>query len=971
MLTITGPSTTFVVLGTIAVRSEGRHRTFVGRQRLLLAQLLVERGRIVSTERLAWTLWEDDVPSDPGAALRSQLSRLRRMLPAGALVTDREGYGLDVERSDLDATRFEDLVGASELADAPTALGFLDDALSLWHGAAFGPVADREFALVEAARLDDMRLRARERRGELLLETGEVVAAADALAGVVHEHPEREHARALLMRALYEQGRHTDALDVYQRWRTELVERGLEPSEELRGAEQSVLTHQIVPRPTASGPGALPRPVTTFVGRETEVPRIVGLIGDSRLVTLTGPGGVGKTRLASEAAGRLIDGGAVVHFCDLAAIGRDAQVVRAVAIATGSARSDARSREDHLLAHLADKQIILLLDNCEHVMDGVARLADRLVHHTDGVRVMATSREPLRVDGEVVVPVTPLGTGSDSAALELFVDRARTANPVLHLGPNDVADVERICARLDGLPLAIELAAGRLRTMTSRELAVALESGFELLDGGPRTNPRHQSLRSVIDWSYSQLDRSTAQLFETLSVFAGGFDIDAADVVAAPNVRPGAHVAGDVAKLVDCSLLSVRRTGDATTYRMLETLRSYARDRLDAGERGVDVRDRHATWVLSFAESVGAVLRGPDEREAVDRIHRYFDDLRRAHEWLVGRDIERALQLSVALHPFAMWRGHSEVFEWAETAVAAAGGTRTPLLTAALGCAAMGRVQRGELDEAEAAAEMAIRTAFQPSTAWIAREALADVKLLRGDVAEAAALYVDCHGDAKAHDDAPQAVWSLGSAALAHLYGGRTTEAAQLAAATAREADESRNPSALSFAHFVIGEIAAATGEADAEAHLHRAIAIASTCDSHFVEGIARVTLATLQADASDTADALDHYAVAVEQWGRHNTWAPQWVTLRHLVDVLARHGAVADAAVLYGAVTSTRTGAPAFGSDARLLAGARKILETELGATDFDRAAAYGASLAGEDVVTTALQAIDALRRSLARAAN
>ncbi len=971
MLTTTSPSTTYAVLGTIAVESGGHRRTIVGRQCLLLAHLLVERGRTVAVDRLVHTLWADDLPRDPGAALRSQVSRLRRVLPAGELVGDTGGYRLEVDRSDLDATRFEDLVAAAAEADTSTASLLLDEAVALWHGPAFGPVADRDFAQAEAVRLDDLRLRATEQRCELLLENGDAAEAAAGLARVVHEHPEREHARALLMELLYREGRHTDALDLYQGWREHLAERGLEPAPELRSLEQKILTHELTPKVGKRHPAGIPRPITTFVGREIELRRVVELVADSRLITLCGPGGVGKTRLALEATYRLMDRGEVVHYCDLAAIGRGTHVVRAVAMAAGAERPDSRSREEHLVAHLDHQRMVLVLDNCEHVIEAVARLADRLLHHTNGVRLVATSREPLAVDGERVLTVAPLALGSGSPALELFLDRARQANPDVDLGPEHLADAAVVCARLDGLPLAIELAAGRLRTMSLRELTAVLGSGLELLDGGPRATPRHRSLESVIDWSYKQLDEQVRLLFEALSVFAGGFDIEGAVAVAAPDGDAPSRVAADVARLVDCSLLSARRTGDATTYRMLDTLRSYAHKQVDAGGCGEDVRNRHAAWAVSLAEDAAVGLRGPDEREWVERIHQHFDDLRLAHEWLVGRDVERALRLSAALHPFAMWRGHGEVFDWAETAVAAAGGTRSASLISALASAAIGRAQRGELDEAESAAYAALRATTDRSAAWIAREAVADVKLLRGEIDDAIALYLECHRHAMADGDAPQAVWSLGSAALAHLYGGQPADAAALAATTVRQANDSQNPSAVAFAEFVLGEIGAATGDDDADAHLRRAIEIASSCDSRFVEGLASVTLATLEARANDTPQALDHYAAAIQQWGRHNAWAPQWVTLRHLVDLLSRHGAATEAAVLYGAVTSNRTGASPFGTDAALLEAARSRIEAQIGVAGLNREAQYGSTLSGDDIVATALQAITALRASITRAAS
>ena len=956
----------YAVLGHIAVEIEGVRRTVAGRQRLLLAHLLVERGRVVPADRLVDTLWSDALPDDPSAALRSQVSRLRRLVPAGDLLTDRGGYGLEIERSRLDATRFEDLVVRAMDEPPVAAAQLLADALALWQGPAFEPVADREFAQAEAARLDELRLAAVEHHAAVLLSIGDAADAASELVTLVRAHPEREHARALLMEVLYRAGRHTDALDLYGEWRDQLVDRGLEPSPELRAVEQDVLRHRVAPAPHARTPATVPRPVTSLIGREDDVDRVTGVVARSRLATLCGPGGVGKTRLALEAAARLADAGAGVSYCDLAAVTRDSHVVRAVAMAVGVERADTRPIEEHLIAHLGADEHIVVLDNCEHVIDAVARLTERLMRHAGTVRLLATSREPIRVDGERVVAVAPLPVGADSAAVALFLDRARDADPDIIASAENVDLALTICAQLDGLPLALELAAARLRSMTLRELAAVLEHGLEVLDDGPRAAARHRSLHSVIDWSYEQLDDPARSLFESLSVFVGAFDIEAAHAVAASDHQSLSRIAAGLTHLVDCSLVAAQRSADATSYRMLDTLRRYARARLDARGSADEARRRHATWAVSFAEAASRALVGADEGSGVRRIHDRFDDLRAAHEWLVGHDIEAALRLSAALHSFAMWRGHSEVFDWADVAIAAAGGTHASSLVPVLGSAAVGKVQRGELDAAEAAVRAALRATAHRSDAWIALEALADVHLLRGETDTAASLYLECHAAAIAAGDAPQAAWSLGSAALAHLYGGRSDDAVGIAATIVEQAQESQNPSAIAFAEFVVGEIAAAAGDDDAERHLQRAIDIAILCESRFVEGLARVTLATLRAGGSDVASALDSYAITIEHWSRHNAWAPQWVTLRNLVELLARHRAASEAAILYGAITASGTGPRPYGADERLLDDVRDRITAEIGSDAFADRCRHGASLPRDDIVAIALEAIERVRGSL-----
>ena len=959
------------LLGPVEVRTEaGVVRPRSRSQRLVLAVLLVDANRVVPAERLVEELWGDDLPDDPAGALRTQVSRLRRALgPAAAdLITEEGGYRLRVERGALDAARFEDLVAEAAKGDGDDAVHLLDEALDLWRGAAVAEFADRPFAQPEAVRLEELRLAARERRAEALLSLGRAGEAAASLEALVAEHPRRERARGLLMEALYHLGRQADALDVYQSWRLHLGdELGLEPSPHLQRIEREILQHTL----GAGGGGRaisertrrLPLPVTSFVGREADLAAVSALLPQARLVTLWGPGGVGKTRLALEVVARVgdryPDG---VRFCDLAAVGRPGAVARAVATAVGLEERALRSLEDQLVEHLAHRHLLLVLDNCEHVVEAAAAVAGRLVRETGRVDVVSTSRERLCVDGEHLWPVAPLrATGADAPAVQLFVDRAGAVVPTVANEERHRSAISDICTRLDGLPLAIELAAGRLPGLTVPELARSLDQRFRLLTPGHGAHRRHRSLRAVVDWSYEQLPPVEQQVFQRLAVFAGRFDLDAARAVAVGDGVDEEEIAPAVLRLVDRSLLSPHREGDQTRYSLLETLRGYGLERLRERGQLDDARDRHARWAVELAERAARGLRGPDEAEWALTLRRSTDELRAAHGWLVGTTPELSLRLAAELHWYALWRVESEVFRWAEIAASAAAGTRSPSFPEALASAAIGAAYRGDLDGAEAGARSAFDAARGMGPGAVRRplEALGEVALLRGDLERAASLYREAHELAMAAGDLFEAAWDICSVGVALAVAGRREEASAAATEASATAEASGSPSARALAAFLLGEIAATTDPEVAEEHLRRAVALAEPVGSRLVVGIAHLALATLYARHHDAPTALRYYEGVILEWQGAGAWTSQWVTLRTLVDLLARVGAVHDAAVLYGAVTSARTGGPAFGGDEQILRQVEARLREQLGDPGFRRSREEGEALADDEVIGRALEAI------------
>jgi predicted ATPase/DNA-binding SARP family transcriptional activator len=954
------------LLGPVEVRVDGRALPLPGaRQRLLLAVLLVNANRMVPAVRLIDELWGADLPADPRAALRTQVARLRRALgPAGRdLATLEGGYRLTVPRGGLDVCRFEDALAEAARADGEPALRLLDEAVGLCRGPALGELADRPFALATAARLEELRVAAAERQAELLLSLGRPEEAVAALGALLAEHPEREQARGLLMQALYRTGRQTEALATIRSWRRHLAtELGLDPSPALQAIEQDILRHT-AGTPDSRGPAApLPLPVTSFVGRDEELVAVTARLDRARLVTLHGPGGVGKTRLAVEVAERT--GGSYrdgVCFCDLAAVTEPHAVVRAVATAAGLSERAFRRLDDQLVEHLAGRHLLLVLDNCEHVAQAAAVLAERLLKQTRGVTLLATSRERLEVDGEHVWQVRPLPvSGHDAPAVRLFLDRARAADPAAARQDPDIAAVAGLCASLDGLPLAIELAAARLPGTTVSELAGNLRDRFGLLTVGRRAGGRHRSLRAVVDWSYEQLTPGQQDLFGQLAVFHGSFDAAAASAVADGPGDPAA-VTRLLLHLADRSLVTAELDGDTTRYRLLETLRGYGLERLTERGQLDEARARHARWAADLVAQAERGLCGAAEASWAGTLERYFGDLRAAHAWMCGQDPELGLRMSAQLHWYALWRCHSEIYRWADASAAAAPGSRSPFYAEALASASFGAVYRGDLDAAGSAARSALAAAqgLAPVGARRPLEALAEVATFRGELADAVDLYVRAYDLSIGNGDFLDAAWDAVGAAAAFAYGDRPDDATRFADQASAAAEQSRSPSALALVAWVRGEIAAGSRPAQARRHLQQAVALATSAGSRFVGGLSRVSLATLDARHGDTTVALAHYERAIREWQQAGAWTPLWVTLRTLVDLLARADAWADAAVLYGAVTSASSGAPPFGADADRLRQSAALLRQHLTGTEFRFHAGRGEQMDGGQVIQFALQAI------------
>ncbi len=637
----------FGILGPIEVRTDDGDLVPVGgpRPRSLLAQFLLDPGRLISTDRLIDALYGETPPQGAANALQAQVSRLRRSLRAAGAAEDvielhPAGYRLAIDPDQVDAHRFLLLAahGRKALAehDERRAAELFEAALAEWRGPA---LADAPDLAVERARLDEQRTEAREDRAQARLALGENAAVIAELRELVAAEPLRERPHGQLMRALHALGRPAEALAVFAALRERLAdELGADPSAELADIHLAVLRAEAAP-PVRRPPAQL----TGLVGREAELAAIAERLAGARLVTLVGPGGVGKTRLAVEAA----CGPGEVCFVELAQSG--ASVAQAVLDALGLRDAPVWLGAPHppalierLVGALAERDILLILDNCEHVVAQAARCVHDLLAGCPNLRILATSREPLAITGEALFPVRPLDV---VPAVRLFVYRARSIDP--DFVPDEEA-VRRICVALDGLPLAIELAAARLRSLSIVDIADRLDDRFQLLARGNRTAaPRHQTLRAVVEWSWDLLDDDARRLASRLAVFAGGATRDAIRAVC------GIGEVDDVlADLVDQSLVD-----GSGRYRMLETIRLFCAERLDASGAAEQVRRTHAEYFLALAETADPHLRRAEQLDWLATLTEEHDNLRAALRWAVGADQALALRLIGALSGYWFLRG--------------------------------------------------------------------------------------------------------------------------------------------------------------------------------------------------------------------------------------------------------------------------------------------------------------------------
>ena len=642
------------VLGPLEVLRDDQSVHIPGeKERALLAALAMQPGKVISADQLIDQLWGDAIPNNAANALQAVVSRLRRALGEdGVIVTKRPGYSLDIEPEAIDSIRFEALLrraGQLDTDDASTASKLLGEALWLWRGTPYADFVYADFAQEERARLDELHASALEEKVAADLTLGRDSEALAQLEKLIPAYPLRERLRGLLMLALYRVGRQGDAIAAYQETRRVLNDDlGLDPGPDLEDIYKRILQHDpsLQPRsdlrdtPTLTN---LRARTTSFVGREAEIAQLTSILREQRLVTVVGPGGAGKTSLAIEVARGLLDSfERGVWLVQLAPVPDGALVLATISDALGMTEDASVASQKppivRLTEYLKTRDLLLVLDNCEHVVQDVAEIADEVLSTCPGVTILATSREVLGSSGEFIWTIPPLSlpdVGADPRGLpsydsfQLLEQRVVNAGGVVDLeNEESAAAAAQICTRLDGLPLAIELAAARARWLPLPEIARRLDQRFALLSAvGRTTEPRHRTLHAAIEWSHDLLTPSEAALFRRLAVFSGGWPLQAAEAVCADEAVT--DVLDVLGRLVDQSLIVVHDG----RFSMLETILAYAKERLEAAGEETTMRERHARFFLEMVESLEPELRGSTQGRVLKQLRDDEHNLRVALQW--------------------------------------------------------------------------------------------------------------------------------------------------------------------------------------------------------------------------------------------------------------------------------------------------------------------------------------------------
>ena len=753
----------FRILGPVEVHGDdGPVRLGGAKHRTVLAVLLLHANEVVSADRLVDELWGEEPPNTAANALQVYVSQLRKALGPGASIRRQPpGYALEIGPEELDLARFERLAEEGRRAfaagETSEAAAKLRDALRLWRGPALSDVTLESSGAVEARRLEDARLAVVEDRIEADLALGRHAELVPELEALVAEHPLRERFRHQLMVALYRAGRQADALAAYQDARRALVEElGIDPSPALQELEKAILNQDPrlaappsapMQRPAAS---RLPVPATPLVGRDEELNRVLALArrDDVRLVTLTGAGGIGKTRLALEAARTIADDYADgAFFVPLGTIAEPALVEPTIATSLGIV-AEGQPEHEAVRSFLRDRSLLLVLDNFEQVLPAAAALAD-LLASAPGVNLFVTSRAVLRLSGEYEFPVGPLalprpgGDPTESPAVALFVQRAAAALPDFDLD-GDAGAVAELCARLEGIPLAIELAAARAKLLTPRAMLARLASRLDLPAAAAQDVPaRQQTLRATLDWSYGLLDEPDRRVFAWLGIFAGGCTLETAEAV----VGDGVDVLGAVASLVDKSLVR-RESGREPRFGMLEVVREYALERLAESGEGEQAARKHLEHYLALAEEAVEHLAGADQAAWLKRLEAEHDNIRRAVAFaLEAKDDHVALRFASALGWFWHVRGHlADGRRLVEAALALTPDERSVTRARALNAAGYLSAEQGDYEAARrfftASLELA-RELDTPERVAAALSNLGNLSLFEHRYEEALAAYED------------------------------------------------------------------------------------------------------------------------------------------------------------------------------------------------------------------------------------
>ncbi|KUG53388.1 hypothetical protein AVL62_00890 [Serinicoccus chungangensis] len=1030
------PQLRFGVLGTLEVLVDGRPvHVPAGRRRAVLTCLLVHADTPVSTDALVEAAWGDEPPADPRGALQTVVSRLRVLLGPDAVQTVEHGYRLPAPPAQVDALELEDLLARARAAEPASASVLLEQARALWRGPPFGALTDREPVVAAAARLEGMRHDATELQAAALLDLGEEAAAVPLLGELLAEEPYRERAVGVLARALYRLGRQTEALDLLDRHRRRMAdELALDPSPELVDLQARVLGHELeapvaspagrprrrddpdlsdtaepVDGPAVAGrapgpaPGPAPRPsppdwlrgAAPLVGREDDLARVLEAVRAGPLTTVTGPGGVGKTRLAGEAVRLIARQSALpVVVTELAGAGPgEVATTLAGALRLGRRIADPAEAVVDLLTIAPH---VLVVDDAEHLLGEVAELLAQVARRCSGTHVLVTSRQRLGLGSEVVLPLEPLAVpGPDdgdglgtSAAVRLFTDRVRRLSPGFGVTADNAVAVGELCRRLDGLPLALELAAARTVTLGLEEVLALLPTpdraddghltpGDSLApgragtgrvtpqDGPPPPAPDGLGLDRTVDWSCRLLDAEQQVLLARLSVFAGDFDVEAvralyAGLEVAPD--PGAALAG----LVEASLVSARVEGPRARHRLLGVVREYAARRLRGrGTEEVAVQRAHATWAATECEQVAEVWATQDGALLAGRLEELVPDVVAALRRTVAstRTARSAPVLLVALRTAGAvgrclhWVPPPDLGDLhlavAELAVSRLGPRDlavgdAPVVANGVGAGAMVAVERGELDRARRLALAGHQLVGGTDEAMVCL-VLGVEAMYRGDAATCTEWFT------RLGRLPGLAGESHTSRALMALYAGDLA-AAQDHLAVARAAAGSGADASRAFALYAEGEVMGVTDTQAATDRFREAAALAAQISAAQVSKVARLALFARLVRDGHRGEARTLGGALLRDLQRTGSWAQIWTMLRVLAELLLEEGEASGAAFLLGAAEQDPSAPPLMGEDIARHAAIRQRLVDEVGAGVLEQIAAMASATPRPHVLRRAL---------------
>lgn len=918
------PSVRIGVLGPLTVTVDGCPVTVPpGRRRSVLACLTVHRGHPVTGDALVEAAWSGDLPQSPHAALHTVISRLRTLLGDDVLVHDGpSGYRLDVPPHAVDATEFVDRLARAETAGTKGARRLLERALALWRGPAYGELGDAPFAAADAMRLTGLRATATERLAALALNDGDPTAALDLTEQLLAQDPFRERAVEVRVTALYRDGRQADALAEYRRYRELLAEElGLDPSPPLQRLEQEVLGHDL------SGPAVPPPPTwldtsTALIGREEDLAALVAAVLANRLTVVTGPGGVGKSRLAAEALPlaheRLGRTASVVELASVTHGGVDLAVAAALGL-----QADAQTTvADAVVDRLEATGGLLVVDNCEHLLGEVSVLARRLVTRCPQLHVLATSRRRLGIDSEQVFPVEPLavpapeGTAPElTASVRLVAQRVRRVTPTFALTPGVADGLGELCRRLDGLPLALELAASRVATRGLAEVLGAVDEA--------RPSP-FAGLEDVVDWSYRLLGSEHRELLMLLSVFTGDFTGAQVRGLVAHLPGAGPDVGPGLAELVECSLVEGHPAEGGMRHRVLAVVRDFAGERLRESGRSGDVHRAHAEWVAGVAAGIAADWPHADGAVLDARLRAVSPEVVTAMRWaLAGGSLDLAAGIAGAVAACMHWTPGVEMadlfLEVAERGAAAP----AAVLSEGVGAGAFVAAERGDLARADRLGRAAVAMADREPVVPVL--ALAVSAMYRGDreMTETWFARMACSPTHLADAHA--------SRALNACYH-RDAAAAEEYVAVALAAGASSSDASRAFAHFAAGEIAMVEDVHRGAELMRRAAAEADRVGAEQVGRVARVALLAATTRDGALAEATELARHLLADLLAKGAWPQLWTTVRLSAELLVARRRAADAAFLLEAGLVAESGPRLVGDDVDRYAALAAQMAGELG---------------------------------------